>query len=84
LPDSVWCVRAGSNCTGPVDVHRAGVAVPHVAAPPPGRGGQGCFIWAMRRWLPNGSRRPKSMPYGWSTGSSVISTPFALSSAWVL
>jgi hypothetical protein len=53
-------------------------------APPPGGLGQPNFICAMRRWLPKGSRSPKSMPYGWSTGSSVISTPFALSSAWVL
>jgi hypothetical protein len=32
---------------------------------PPGAGGgvgQLCFTCAMRRWLPNGSRRPKSMP----------------------
>jgi hypothetical protein len=27
-----------------------------------GAGGGQPFIWAMRRWLPNGSRRPKSMP----------------------
>ena len=32
-------------------------------------------IWATRMWLPNGSRRPKSTPYGCSVGSWVNSTP---------
>jgi hypothetical protein len=31
-------------------------------APPPGGRVQPSFICAMRRWLPNGSRSPKSMP----------------------
>ncbi len=31
-------------------------------APPPPRRGHACFIWPIRIWLPNGSRRPKSMP----------------------
>ena len=36
-------------------------------------------IWPMRMALPNGSRTPKSMPYGFADGSSVISTPRPLS-----
>src|SRR3954464_13213902 len=28
------------------------------SSPPPAAGAQPCFIWAMRRWLPKGSRRP--------------------------
>jgi len=31
-------------------------------APPPGRRSQPCFICAIRRWLPKGSRSPKSTP----------------------
>src|SRR2546427_2351274 len=33
-----------------------------------------------RMWLPKGSRRPQSIPYGRSVGFSVNSTPFARSS----
>jgi hypothetical protein len=44
----------------------------------------GGVICATRRWLPNGSRKPKSMPYGCTVGSSGRSTPRSLSSAWVL
>ena len=32
-----------------------------------------------RKWLPDGSRKPQSMPYGRSSGGSVNSTPRALS-----
>ncbi len=33
--------------------------------------------WLNRMLLPNGSRRPQSIPYGRSVGSSVNSTPLA-------
>ena len=36
--------------------------------------------WENRMWLPKGSRKPQSMPYGRSVGSSVNSTPLARSS----
>ena len=37
--------------------------------------------WVRRKWLPDGSRKPASMPYGRSSGVSVNSTPAALSSS---
>src|SRR3954452_7379966 len=39
-----------------------GVATPHREAPPPESEVQAPFICAIRRWLPKGSRSPKSMP----------------------
>ncbi len=38
-------------------------------------------IWVSRTLLPDGSRNPQSMPYGIWWGSSVNSTPRALSSS---
>jgi integrase len=61
-------LRPGLVCPGRRQLYRAAPAEPRrggdarVGAPPPGGRGQGCFICAMRRWLPNGSRRPKSIP----------------------
>lgn len=39
----------------------------------------GGLCWAIRIWLPNGSRAAHSSPYGCSTGSWVSSTPAASS-----
>ena len=39
------------------------------------------LTWVSRKLLPDGSRKPESMPYGYSSGSEVNSTPRALSSS---
>jgi hypothetical protein len=55
-------------CPSRRQLYRAGTMNPRrggdarVGAPPPWKRGQNSFICAMRRWLPNGSRSPKSMP----------------------
>ena len=35
------------------------------------------LTWVRRMWLPDGSRKPESMPYGRSSGFSTNSTPRA-------
>jgi integrase len=50
LPDPVWCPSRGPMYRAARALRRRGPVV------------QPRSIWAMRTWLPNGSRRPKSMP----------------------
>src|SRR4029079_8944097 len=45
--------------------------------------GQFVVVWTSRIAFPEGSRRPASIPYGRSDGSSVNSTPRPLSSSYV-
>jgi hypothetical protein len=61
-------LRPGLVCPSRRQLYRAAASDPRrggdarVGRRHRGERGQNSFICAMRRWLPNGSRRPKSMP----------------------
>lgn len=77
-PQERWrCGATGCSCRPRTSTSQGIVGDRPYGDPPRGqlRCVATCTGWTIRMWLPNGSRRPKSVPYDCSVGSCVISTP---------